>query len=139
MATQMVGENVPAQAITIIFILGAPGAGKGTLSKRFGQAQQYYHLSVGDYLRALRNSFPAPSPDELGGLTQEELRTNLKARNLIPASQIVAIIGEKMQQEQGRGFFKFVIDGFPRSDDSAKAFEQLVRSRRQPVFGRKWS
>uniref|UniRef100_A0A8C4WUD1 Cytidine/uridine monophosphate kinase 1 n=1 Tax=Eptatretus burgeri TaxID=7764 RepID=A0A8C4WUD1_EPTBU len=39
----------------VVFVLGAPGAGKGTQSKRIVEDFGYTHLSVGDLLRAERS------------------------------------------------------------------------------------
>lgn len=41
-----------AKKPSIIYILGAPGAGKGTLCSSFTQHYaNVYHLSIGDHLR----------------------------------------------------------------------------------------
>ena len=40
--------------LNIIFVLGGPGAGKGTVCSRLAQKFKLQHLSVGDVLRAER-------------------------------------------------------------------------------------
>ena len=36
---------------TVVFVLGAPGAGKGTQCKMLQEEKQFFHLSAGDLLR----------------------------------------------------------------------------------------
>ena len=41
---------------TVVFILGGPGAGKGTQSDSIKQQFKFVHLSAGDLLREERNT-----------------------------------------------------------------------------------
>lgn len=41
---------------TVIFVLGGPGAGKGTQCEKLVDEYKFVHLSAGDLLRAERNS-----------------------------------------------------------------------------------
>ena len=43
----------PGNHLEIVFVLGPPGTGKGTLCKKFTSEHKYFHISVGDYLRVL--------------------------------------------------------------------------------------
>lgn len=114
------------ESIEIIFVLGLPGAGKGTLCKRLTEAFGYHHLSVGDYLRELRDSKGGHPDDAYGGLKQEEVRANLKERKLIEPGPMVEMLRYKLAEEKNNGCTTFVIDGFPRSDESAQEFEDKV-------------
>ena len=123
----MENPDLPSRSkVTVLFVIGPPGAGKGTLLKRFTEEQEYFHFSVGDYLRTLSTLPDEPSSQVLGGISQAELRSTLKAGDSVEASTIVAIIQQKLYQEEEKGCAKFVIDGFPRADDAAELFEQKV-------------
>ncbi|KAK5165805.1 uncharacterized protein LTR77_008728 [Saxophila tyrrhenica] len=112
--------------IHVILLIGAPGAGKSTLCQRFAKEQGYFHLSVGDYLRTLCNTNEQQDPKVLGGLTLEHLTKMLEARTLIEAEVLVSIIAYKLEQEQNQGHLKFVIDGFPRTEEAAEKFDRKV-------------
>ena len=114
------------QDFDIIFVLGPPGAGKGTLCKRLTEDVGHFHLSVGDYLRELRDSTQEIPDAALGGLTRDDLRSNLQDRKLMAPKPTVGIILHKLREEQGNGHSKFIIDGFPRSDESAQSFDEEV-------------
>ena len=43
---------LPGEAPVVLFVLGGPGAGKGTQCAKIAQAHGYLHLSAGDLLRA---------------------------------------------------------------------------------------
>jgi UMP-CMP kinase len=45
-----------AKKATVVFILGGPGAGKGTQSDRIKEQFKFVHLSAGDLLREERKT-----------------------------------------------------------------------------------
>lgn len=112
--------------LELIFVIGPPGAGKGTACKRLAEEHGYTHISAGDYLRELRdnsNDFPV---EAFGGISHEELCNKLKARTLLAPEVITAMLKYRIEQDDEDGNKKFVIDGFPRTHDSAEAFEKQV-------------
>lgn len=110
----------------IIFVIGAPGAGKGAACKRLTNQTGTLHLSVDDYLRYLRDTEENLPAEAFGGLSQEQIRSKLKARQLIAPEQITAIIRHKIGQYSDQFNQTILIDGFPRSHDSADVFEREV-------------
>lgn len=113
----------------VVLVIGPPGAGKGTLCRKHPVEFGYYHFSVGDYLRDLcnkPNDFPAAARADL---KPQELATNMKEAKLLPAEAMVKIMRFKLEQEYAKGCFKFFIDGFPRTLDSAKLFDEEVSGR----------
>ena len=62
-----------------------------------------------------------------GGLTRQVIQDNLRARKLLDPEPLVAIIKNKLTEEQNKGHHVFVVDGFPRSFASAEKFEEEVR------------
>ena len=124
--TRVGSDMQPQQDIEIIFVLGLPGSGKGTLCTNLTKQFGCYHLSVGDHLRALCDLQQTHKEEAFGGLSRETIRANLKARKLLEADPLVAIIVHKLMEARTKGHRRIVIDGFPRSDDSAEAFENKV-------------
>lgn len=125
--------NSPSGAFTtkqpsIIYILGAPGAGKGTLCSYLTQHYaNVYHLSIGDHLRSLLALQTAEASQQLlGGLSQQDFAARMQRRELLPASTIVAItraaIDSIVTQASAAGHQDSIIllDGFPRSIESAR-------------------
>lgn len=111
--------------IHITFVLGAPGAGKGTLCKELVKRYNHYHLSVGDFLRAVVSG--QENVDFAGDLISiAELKAYLEAHQLVPPRDIVNLLRLKVTDEYLKGKKYFLIDGFPRDDLSAKMFSETV-------------
>jgi len=102
---------------SVVFVLGGPGAGKGTLCSQIVQACGYQHLSAGDLLREERK--------RPGSQTGELIENHIKEGKLVPASITVELILKAMR-EKGWGGGKYLIDGFPRSFDNLAAWEQMA-------------
>lgn len=105
------------QAAKRIILLGAPGAGKGTVAKelvdRFGLA----HLSTGDMLRA---AVAAGTPLGL------EAKGYMNAGQLVPDALMVGLIAERVKEPDclsAEGRPRFMLDGFPRTDPQADALD----------------
>jgi UMP-CMP kinase len=102
----------------VVFILGGPGAGKGTqcelLSKNLGWA----HLSAGDLLRAERKS---------GSELADIINAKISNGELVPSSITVTLIKnamEKLYKEKKQT--KFLIDGFPRGVENCSVWEEQM-------------
>uniref|UniRef100_A0A0W0FG73 Uridylate kinase n=1 Tax=Moniliophthora roreri TaxID=221103 RepID=A0A0W0FG73_MONRR len=113
--------------VTVIFVLGGPGAGKGTQCARLVQDFDFSHLSAGDLLRAEQNR----EGSEYGKLIQ----TCIKEGTIVPMEVTVkllqnamtaAIEGKKNGEGWNDGRGRFLIDGFPRKMDQAEKFEEEV-------------
>ena len=90
----------------VVFVLGGPGAGKGTqcskIVKRFG----FVHISAGDLLREERNN-----PDsEYGQLIEQHICEG----KIVPVKITCSLISDAMSSGDGNEN-NFVIDGFPRN------------------------
>lgn len=118
----------PYLPIKVVFVIGAPGAGKGTICEQAATKLGYFRLSTGDYLRDLANR-PDQHPQEAhAGLSPDTLVQVMKGAGLITSEEIVEILRFKLEKEYRSGFTKVIIDGFPRTLESAWAYEKLVRS-----------
>lgn len=112
--------------INVIFVIGAPGAGKGTICKQAAEKLGYYHLSAGDYLRDLANNSGNYAQESYAGLDPIVLSETMKRSQLMRSENIVEILRFKLEKECNAGWTKFMVDGFPRSAESAEAYEQSV-------------
>jgi adenylate kinase len=100
-----------------IILLGPPGAGKGTQAKRLEQSRGMIQLSTGDMLRSARD---AGTP--VGLMVREVMDRG----ELVSDAIVSALIGENLDQAQGRGA---IFDGYPRTLQQADALEILLAER----------
>ncbi|KAI1760120.1 P-loop containing nucleoside triphosphate hydrolase protein [Hypoxylon sp. FL1150] len=115
---------------SIIFVLGPPGSGKGTLCKRAtdqsalsGSGWSYRHLSVGDYLRELC----APdAPPEAGGYDCTRIRYHLRENILLPSSVLTPLLEHKISSVPDSAPTVWLIDGFPRNMETTLSFEEQI-------------
>lgn len=107
--------------VTVLFVLGGPGAGKGTQCANLVRDYGFTHLSAGDLLRAEQER-----PDsEFGQL----IKDYIKDGKIVPQEVTIQLLENAMQEtisksKDGKG--KFLIDGFPRKMDQALKFEETV-------------
>jgi adenylate kinase len=98
-----------------IILLGAPGAGKGTLASRVREETPYQHVSTGDMLRA---ALKAGTPTGL------EAKGYMERGELVPDAVIMRIIEERLAQ--GKPDDQYMFDGFPRTLDQAKMLDAAL-------------
>jgi len=95
---------------TVVFVLGGPGAGKGTnctmLMEEFSCIQ---HLSAGDCLRKERNS---------GSANAELINNYIKEGKIVPVQITVKLLKNAMEEHLNEGKWLFLVDGFPRNMDN---------------------
>lgn len=112
-----------ADEVTVIFVLGGPGSGKGTQSANLVREYGFNHLSAGDLLRA--------EQDREGSQYGDLIRHNIREGIIVPMEITVALLSNAMSAilEKGENRSakpRFLIDGFPRKMDQAQFFEQTV-------------
>ena len=98
-----------------IILLGAPGAGKGTLAEGVKNATAFIHVSTGDMLRA---AIKAGSPTGL------EAKAFMEKGELVPDEVILRIVGERLAQ--GRPDDQYMFDGFPRTLEQARRLDDVL-------------
>ncbi|KAK7447056.1 bifunctional uridylate/adenylate kinase [Stygiomarasmius scandens] len=113
--------------VTVFFVLGGPGAGKGTQCARLVEDFGFCHLSAGDLLRWEQNR----EGSQYGDL----IRTCIREGTIVPMEVTVNLLKNAMsaaiaENRQGDGWAdgrgRFLIDGFPRKMDQAEMFEVEV-------------
>ncbi len=98
-----------------LILLGAPGAGKGTVAKLLTALDGSVQISTGDILRgAVR------SGSDLG----KQAEDFMKRGDLVPDSLIMGIMEERLQESDcARGF---LLDGFPRTIPQSEELKGLL-------------
>lgn len=98
----------------VVFVLGVPGAGKGTQCALLaGSMFGFEHISIGDLLREecrLDDS-----------VNREGILDCFKRHQLVPSGIVLALLAPVLK----RGG-KYLVDGFPRSVENLQAFEQTL-------------
>ena len=98
-----------------LILLGAPGAGKGTVAKLLTDVDGSVQISTGDILRgAVR------AGTELG----KQADAFMKAGDLVPDDLIMGIMEERLQESDCAN--GFLLDGFPRTIPQAEALKTLL-------------
>jgi len=98
-----------------IILLGAPGAGKGTLAEGIRNATDYIHVSTGDMLRAAIKA---------GRKTGLEAKSYMEKGELVPDDLIMRIVGERLAQ--GKPSDQYMFDGFPRTSEQARLLDETL-------------
>lgn len=98
-----------------LILLGAPGAGKGTVAKRLNAVDGSVQISTGDILRgAVREG------TDLG----KQAEAFMKAGDLVPDELIMGIMGERLLADDCKS--GFLLDGFPRTIPQAEQLKELL-------------
>ncbi len=105
----------PADSTTLLLLLGAPGAGKGTQGRELARRTGALHLSAGDLLRA-----EIAAGSELGAIAKVAIGRG----ELVPNMLTVAMIADRLARPDVGG--RVVLDGFPRNIAQAEALDRLT-------------
>lgn len=102
--------------LPVIWILGGPGSGKGTLCEKIVAKYGFTHVSTGDLLR-----------DEVqsGSDRGKEAAQIMKEGGLVPTEFVLTLLAEKLLKElpNSKGF---LIDGYPREKAQGELFEKNI-------------
>ncbi|XP_055902294.1 UMP-CMP kinase-like [Eupeodes corollae] len=99
----------------VIFVLGPPGAGKGTICQRLVNKFGFGHYSAGDLLRD-----ESMRPDsKVGPLIKEYMKDG----KIVPVEISCSLIENAMKTS---GKNKFLIDGFPRNQDNVDGWNRTM-------------
>lgn len=98
-----------------LILLGAPGAGKGTVAKLLTRLDGSVQISTGDILRGA-----VQAGTELG----KQAEAYMKRGDLVPDALIMGIMEKRLQEPDcSKGF---LLDGFPRTIPQAEALRTLL-------------
>lgn len=105
----------------IIFI-APPAAGKGTQSNTLKDKYGYTHISTGDLLREEIAS---------GSALGVEVKSIIDKGNLVSDELMIDIIKSKLTEIKGK---PFILDGFPRTLNQAKALDEILDDNYEVVY-----
>jgi adenylate kinase len=98
-----------------LILLGAPGAGKGTVAKLLTALDGSVQISTGDILRGA-----VSAGSELG----KKAEGFMKSGGLVPDDLIMGIMEQRLQEDDCKT--GFLLDGFPRTIPQAEALKDLL-------------
>ncbi|XP_032680812.1 UMP-CMP kinase isoform X2 [Odontomachus brunneus] len=101
----------------VVFILGGPGAGKGTLCRYIVERYGYVHLSAGDLLREER----AKPGSQYGEL----IETHIRNGTIVPV-EITCSLLDRAMRISDNPHNRFLIDGFPRNQDNLDGWNKVM-------------
>ena len=98
-----------------LILLGAPGAGKGTVAKLLTQLDGSVQISTGDILRAA-----VAAGTDLG----KKAEAAMKAGDLVSDDLIMGIMRDRLKQDDCKN--GYLLDGFPRTIPQAEALKKML-------------
>lgn len=98
----------------VIFVLGGPGAGKGTQCEKLSNDYGMSHLSAGELLRQERLS---GSPDG------ELIESFIKNGQIVPVRVTLNLLRKALEASSCS---RFLVDGFPRNADNLAGWEATM-------------
>lgn len=107
----------------VVFVLGGPGAGKGTQCANIVKEFGFVHLSAGDLLREERSK----PGTKYGELIEEHIRNG----TIVPVEITCKLLERAMQQSNSN---KFLIDGFPRNQDNLDGWNREMSDKVDLLF-----
>ena len=100
-----------------IVFMGPPGAGKGTQAEKIIENYQIPHISTGDmFTKAIKDQ------TELG----MEAKRYMDQGALVPDHVTIGIVKDRLSESDCKS--GFLLDGFPRTVDQAKALDEILTS-----------
>ncbi len=99
-----------------IVLLGAPGSGKGTQASLIANKYNLPHISTGDIFRKITNS---------GTPLGNKIKELIDGGNMCPDELTVEIVKKRLSEDNCAN--GFILDGFPRDINQAKALEEFCK------------
>ena len=107
----------PGPESNVIFVLGGPGTGKGTMCELAETQLGWTHLSTGELLREVQQG---------GGPRAAVIDECLEAGQLVPNEIVVTLLQQAMERIiRTTGKTNFLLDGFPRSLNNLEAWYEI--------------
>ncbi|HBT39615.1 MAG: Adenylate kinase [Thermotoga sp. 50_1627] len=100
-----------------IVLLGAPGAGKGTLARDLVELFSVPHISTGDMFREA-----VASGSELGKQVQHILSSGA----LVPDEIVNRLVRDRISKPDCKD--GFILDGYPRTVQQASALDEMLKN-----------
>ena len=101
----------------IIVMLGAPGAGKGTIGKQLAKDIKANYITTGDAFRNIMNH-----ENELG----KKIKDAIESGKLVPDELAIKIFEEEVLPKDLNQ--DIILDGYPRTEEQAKHLEEYLEN-----------
>lgn len=99
-----------------LILIGAPGSGKGTQASKLSSILGIPAISTGDIFRGeIKNG------TELG----KKIKGYLDGGQLVPDEIVIEVMKERISKPDCKG--GFILDGFPRTLEQARALDNIVK------------
>ena len=98
----------------VLFVLGGPGAGKGTQCEKLSAEYGMIHLSAGELLREERLS---------GSSDGVLIESYLKEGKIVPVQITLDLLRKAMEAKNCN---RYLVDGFPRNWDNIEGWETCM-------------
>lgn len=108
----------------IIVMLGAPGVGKGTMSKSLSEYYEIPHISTGDILRNI-----ASKDDEFS----QKVKSYIDMGKLVPEDIMNELITKRLEEKDTVN--GYILDGFPRTMTQVKFLENYLKEKNKKIDG----
>lgn len=116
---RMIALEEKSENPKVLFVLGGPGAGKGTQCALIVENYKHWsHISAGDCLREERMD-----PNSKDG---ELINSIIKEGKIVPSEITVSLVKKAMDAQRKDGKTCFLIDGFPRNLGNCNAWEAVI-------------
>lgn len=122
-ALRQCSRHVSKMLPEVVFVLGAPGAGKGTQCSLIAKEFDFVHLSAGDLLREERQR----PGSEYAAMIEEKIRNG----QIVPVEVTCSLLHNAMK-ESGKG--RFLVDGFPRNKDNLEGWNRVMLDKTKLLF-----
>lgn len=107
--------------MVIVLVVGGPGVGKGTQCALAAKEFNFQHVSVGDLLRTEQSS--------PGSIFRDFISESIRKSVTVPAMLTMMLLERELKSAQAQGNARILLDGFPRSTEQLKAFEEQISDR----------
>ncbi|MBI1256733.1 MAG: adenylate kinase [Chloroflexi bacterium] len=101
--------------MNIIIMMGPPGSGKGTYSKKLAEKYGYTHISMGEMLRNR-----AAIDDERG----REVKSYMDRNVLLPERLVAPVLKETLAKVPPTA--TVILDGYPRTEEQRAALDRMI-------------
>ncbi len=116
--------QITSQKMTNIVLFGPPGAGKGTQAEVLKDKYNLIHISTGDVFR-----YNIKNETALGILA----KSFMDKGDLVPDEVTINML--KAEVEKNADANGFIFDGFPRTEDQAKALDAFLAEKGEGING----
>jgi adenylate kinase len=105
-----------------IIMLGAPGAGKGTMASRLHEKLNIPHISTGDIFRE-----NIANGTELG----KKAKTYMDKGQLVPDELTCDLVADRIEKSDCND--GFILDGFPRTIPQAEMLDRVLKEKNEKI------